>query len=315
MSTSPVIDFHTHIFQAPFEPLANQRTYINDIRKRARLWVKPVTTSLHNLQTLTRYLPKVARMGLDQLSSLIPVAGLLIESTPEDLLEAMDEAGIDRAVVIAHPPNISNEFILDVCSLEPRLIPIVNVSKGTAKPGQTFKKYLSRGAKALKIHTAADGEGIESSRYKILLKVASEEGVPVILHTGCFQSNLFYKKPNNGCPELYKSWYETYPNTQFILAHMNMHDPEAALDVCEEFGNVFVDTSWQPTEVIGEAVRRLGADRVLFGTDWPLVGGNLAIGRRRIDDCIAMGLLNDDQAQLILGKNAAKLLGISKNAD
>jgi predicted TIM-barrel fold metal-dependent hydrolase len=89
---------------------------------------------------------------------------------------------------------------------------------------------------------------------------------------------------------------------------MNYHDPLAALDLAEEHANVRVDTSWQPTEIIGEAVRRLGAEKVLFGTDWPLMGQNIAVGLARVRDCVATGMFTQADADLVLGGNAARLL-------
>ena len=56
----------------------------------------------------------------------------------------------------------------------------------------------------------------------------------------------------------------------------------------------------------------VGPDRVLFGTDWPFVGSNLAVGIERVRICIEAGTLNSADADLILGKNAAQLLGIAE---
>lgn len=322
-----VVDFHVHVFEdhlgkwiskVPLgslaESLSFSRSRIGQLRKQARAWMKPISGSMHSLQTTLRYLPGSARRSLDELSALVPLPGLLVESTVEDLIEALDEAKVDFALVIAHPPLISNEFILEVCKKFPRLIPVVNIPKNTSKPGNLLKHYAARGARALKIHAAADGEGPESPRYRALIRAATEAGMPVIIHTGCLHSHLFYKNPAYGRAECFSTWYENYPQTKFILAHMNFHQPHTALDICEEFPNVLVDTSWQPAEIIGEAVRRIGAEKVLFGTDWPLVGNNISVGRKRIQDCVDTGLLNEEQSRLILGDNALNLLGLSQDA-
>ena len=319
MATSLIIDFHVHTFQSPLELLSKSSLphYFEEmrgIRRKARSWLKPLTHTLHSMQTLLRYLPEIARDNLDQICGLAPFPGLLIESTPADLVEAMEEAQVDLTVVIAQPPYSSNEFILKISADEPRFIPVVNIPKGTLKPGAVLKKYVSQGAKALKIHPAFDGEGPDSLRYRSLMRVASDLRIPVILHTGCLHSRLLYKDASQAHPELFKKWFKNYPDLNFILAHMNMHDPNTAIDVSEEFKNVYVETSWQPAEVIGEAVRRLGAEKILFGTDWPFLGSNLAVGRKRVEECISMGMLNQNEAQLILGENAVKLLGIRQNA-
>jgi predicted TIM-barrel fold metal-dependent hydrolase len=316
-----VIDFHTHVFSSPLKQLPDIRVpyslsgilssdRLQSIRKQARNWAKPLVGSLHQVQTSLRYLPKFTRKNLDELCGLVPLPGLLLESTATDLMAAMDEANVDTALVIAHPPVISNEFILDLCELEPRLIPVVNVPKAVSDPVKTLQGYIRLGAKVLKIHPAADGEGPDSLRYQKLLKEVADQGIPVILHTGCIHSHFFYKDPSQGQVERFAKWFEAYPQISFVLAHMNFHDPEIALDLCEQYENLFVDTSWQPAESIGEAVRRIGAERVLFGTDWPIVGNNMSVGRKRIEECIEIGLFNQEQAELILGENANKLLGL-----
>ncbi len=82
------------------------------------------------------------------------------------------------------------------------------------------------------------------------------------------------------------------------------------MDLAEEHPNVHLTTSWQPAEVISEAIRRIGAEKVFFGSDWPFVGHNMEVGIDRIRDCVAMGVLTTDESELVLGGNAARLLGI-----
>jgi hypothetical protein len=171
-----------------------------------------------------------------------------------------------------------------------------------------LKNFAKKGARALKIHTAADGEGVDSERYHELLATATELGLFVILHTGCLHSNLVFKKPELSRAELFAPWFTEYPDLTFILAHMNFHEPQVAMDLVIEHANVHVDTSWQPAETIGEAVRRVGSDRVLFGSDWPLLGNNISVGLERIEDCVETGLITREDARKILGENAVRLL-------
>lgn len=321
----PIIDFHTHVFnnplkkwaeRIPFLPVGSEKIsdYVNQIRHQARFIRRPLSEGAHEIQTMLRHLPQIARDHLDFMAGMVPLPGLLIESTASDLLEAMDAAHVDCAVTIAHPPTISNDFMIDLGKQNPRFLPVVNIQKGTLKPGLVLKKYVQRGAKAVKIHPSADGEGVESPRYRALIKAAAETGIPVILHTGCIHAPYLYKNPLQGGAELFTRWFENFKDVKFVLAHMNFHDPNTALDLCEEFPQLSVDTSWQPAEAIGEAVRRIGAERVLFASDWPLVGDNIRIGRKRVEECLDIGLLNEKQTQLILGENAAKLLGMELNA-
>lgn len=268
--------------------------------------------SIHQAQPYMRLVPDSIRKKTDELSALLPLPGLLIESTTQDLLLAMERSSVDKTVLIAHPPHMSNEFILKMCQAHPeQLIAAVNVPVGQKSPGAKLKEYIAEGAKLLKIHASADNEGADSPRYKALLKVASKAKLPVILHTGCFHSHIFYKNPEASHAQNFAPWFKDYPETQFILAHMNFNEPSVAFDLAEDYPNVHVDTSWQPSEIIGEAVRRIGAERVLFGTDWPFIGSNISVGLKRIQDCVNANLITSEDSDLILGGNAVKLLGLA----
>lgn len=302
-----VVDFHAHIFPPP--PSTLSAPWLEGMRRKTRHWLKPVSASLHRAQTALRHLPTPARRILDPMSGLVPLPALLFESTLADLQEAMEEAEVQHALVIAHPPLMSNELVLEAAQSDPRLIPVVNLPSHTPRVKATLKGYYEQGARVLKVHPAADGESPRSGWYRTLLGAASDLGMPVILHTGCIHSTVLYKKPEYGKAELYSRWFENFRETPFVLAHMNFHEPHVAMDLAQNYPNVQVDTSWQPAEMVSEAVRRVGAEKVLFGSDWPFVGNNLSIGLNRIYDCLDSGWLNEEQAALILGKNALKLLG------
>ena len=308
-----IIDSHAHVF-----PDLRKREWtegkLGKLRERAKVLWKPVSKSMHAAQTVIRHLPEKTRNRLDALSGVAPLAGLLIESIPEDLLASMNESAVDFTVVIAHPPLITNDFIMELCAKNPRLIPVVNIPKGTPKPATHFRALAKKGAKALKIHASADGDPITTPRYRSLVKAASDLGLPVIIHTGCVHSKVLYKDPDMGRAELFVPWFKEYPKTRFILAHMNFHDPEMAMDLAETHANLYLETSWQPAEVIGESVRRVGADRVLFGSDWPFVGSNTKVGLSRIRDGVETGAMTENQAKLILGQNAAEIFGVQPHA-
>src|SRR6185503_9616178 len=74
----------------------------------------------------------------------------------------------------------------------------------------------------------------------------------------------------------YEPLIRDFPRVRFVLAHMNFFHPEEAIDLAARHENVLLDTSWQPAGVIRRAFRRLGETRLLFGSDWPFLGSNLA---------------------------------------
>lgn len=312
---APIIDFHTHVFKPWIQGALAERIGepFDIIRRQARSWMRPISQSLHDAQTMLRHFPEPARWTMDQLSALAPLPSLFFESTAQDLAEEMEETGVDYALVIAHPGAIPNELVLEANLENPKLLPVVNISEKETDSAELLRRYHAHGARALKIHAASDGKAPDSPHYLSLLKTAADLGLPVIVHTGCIHSNLIYKKPEMGNAQLFAPWFKEFSKTPFILAHMNFHEPHVALDLAQEHPNVYVDTSWQPAETIGEAARRIGAEKVLFATDWPLVGGNQAVGIKRIREAKDLSLITEEQVEMILGGNAAKLLGLDAN--
>ncbi|HTL11858.1 MAG TPA: amidohydrolase family protein [Bdellovibrionota bacterium] len=302
-----IIDAHVHVFPEIPAPAGLQEP-LRDLRRKARGLLGPLAQGFHAVQPMVRHLPGPLRQGLEEIGGLASVPMLALEANAKDLIEAMDAEGVQRAWVIAHPPASSNEMVLDLASGNDRFIPVVNIPAGTDKPGGKLKEYARKGAKVLKIHAAADGDPVSSPRYRSLLTAASELGLPVVIHTGCIHLSLLYKDPEQGRAERFVPWFENHPELRFILAHMNFNEPVQAMNLCEDFANVWVDTSWQPAEVVAEAVRRIGASRILFGSDWPLGGKNIHAGVERIRECVANGAITPEDSEKIFHSNAEGLI-------
>jgi len=321
-----ILDAHVHVMPDPIGAVLSKTSghfalagegYAS-ARDRIRSAIGPVHGLIHKVYAGLRHFPVGVRMGVEELGALAPVPSLLIESTAGDLLSSMERNRIAMSILIAHPPVTSNERVLELSEEHPdRLIPAVNYGRdsGLSEQGAVseFRKAIDRrdGALLLKIHAASDGDGVESARYRGLLDVASEYSVPVILHTGCIHAHVIHRKPALGDPSRFKSWFSDWPRLPFILAHMNMHEPEVALDLAQEFANLHVDTSWQPVEVIIEAVRRIGPERVLFGSDWPLLGSNQRVALDRLAGALATGYISQEDVRRIRGGNLLALLRTS----
>lgn len=105
-------------------------------------------------------------------------------------------------------------------------------------------------------------------------------------------------------PQQFTKLAEAVPEATIILAHMGgYHHTEDAIRVCEKYDNLLIDTSACPyPDKIKEAIERLGAHRVLFGSDGPGCNPKLELQKiKRIG-------LSDREEQLILHDNIASLL-------
>lgn len=284
-----IIDTHTHIYPTLDEALklAGVDVEIPNIKllkKLAKITQGPqskVNKLLQSASPLLRALPKELLPYADKIHAALSMGTTIANSSTKDLLESMDRNGVEKALVIAHPPLIPNDFVLETCAKNERLYPVVNIPTKARAPQELLFKYLDQGAVALKIHAAADGLESSSKHYQALLEVANERELPVIIHTGCIHIKPFYKEPEMGHAHKFVEWFDRYPKINFILAHMNYHHPLKAIEYCERFANVYCDCSWQPAEVISKAVERI-PKKIMFGTDWPLVGSNQEVMLERV---------------------------------
>jgi len=225
--------------------------------------------------------------------------------TPEKLIRKMDEAGIDIAAVSGyrnfpgHSPD-GDKYVLEAINEFPdRLIGYTRINPwwGDAAIDVLEEAILHKGMRGLKLHPATymlypfDALTIE------LVNRAGELGAPVLIHSG----------DENMClPYQIDPLAAQCPDTTIILAHIGgFFSHNAAIDVAERRTNVFVDTSEIPfPDHIRLAVDRLGAEKVLFGTDAPCCDMRLELKKVDLAD------LTPDDYQKVLYRNYASLMDI-----
>jgi predicted TIM-barrel fold metal-dependent hydrolase len=303
-----IIDSHCHVYPSfkrfitgkdnlKFQP-------INKIKKLYKKVMIPYLAVLHKAQESARLVPEKHLPLCDKLIASFGAINTLVDSSVSDLFTHMDDNSINQTIIIAHPPYIPNKFVIELANHNKKIIPIVNLPYNSPTAETDFINYLKLGAKGLKIHAAADGGETESAHYSKLLQIANEHKLPVIIHTGCIHVGPLYKDPTMGHAEHFDVWFDRYPNCKFILAHMNYHHPDIAIQLCKQYPNVFLETSWQPKNKIINAIKEVGAEKVLFGSDWPIMGNNIKHSLDHLYSAFDEGLIAKDQLDLILGINA-----------
>jgi predicted TIM-barrel fold metal-dependent hydrolase len=228
----------------------------------------------------------------------------------DHLLASMERNGIHKTVLIAGEPVATNEWVLaQARAHEGKLVPVVNMpamreDATLAQWGDALTELAQAGAAGFKIHLNMDGLGHAHRAYGVAFEVAEEHGLFIIVHTGCFHA-LGYKTAEPAEPALFAPLFEEHKKVRVCLAHMNRDEPEKAWDVMTRFDHVFADTSWQPREALKRAVRKVGADRILLGSDWPLLHPNL----QHDVSTILREAVGTVKAERIGEKNARAFLG------
>ena len=146
-----------------------------------------------------------------------------------------------------------------------------------------------------------------------VMEIINEYKIPVLIHTAWTQ---YGTKLYHGIPMFVDDLAEQFPEIPFTLTKMGRGYNfifEICIALAMKHDNVYLDTVQSPPEHVARAVREVGAERVMYGTDWDptwrplnlpegIYGRTLAV----IDD---VGL-TDDQKEQVLGKTAAALYGM-----
>jgi predicted TIM-barrel fold metal-dependent hydrolase len=151
-----------------------------------------------------------------------------------------------------------------------------------------------------KIHPSIQRRRITDISYEKYLKLASESKKPVVVHCGRWQEIAGYKFPLEAA--------EKYPELILILAHLGGDQPSLYLNCAEEikekkYKNVYLGTeSVREFYFAGKAVNTIGAERVIFGSDY-----NLGLPQMYIPVVESLKISDEDK-ELIFSGNILRLM-------
>lgn len=226
---------------------------------------------------MREHLPGVLNQSIEQLLSIVGAPVLSWTGTLVRLLRSMDQNDIQHSILLPAPPASTNDWVLQAASLKApdRLIPVCVLpecerSAPLLSWENGWRALADRGAQGFKIHPNMDGLAANHPAYRALFQVASQSNRFVILHTGAFAAFL-YRNRNPADPREFEPLFVDYPTVRVCLAHMNRDEPEVVWQLMRRYEQLYCDTSWQPPEIIRRAIEEVGAERVLLGSDWPLL--------------------------------------------
>lgn len=224
------------------------------------------------------------------------------------LLEHGERAGIDHFIVqsVATTPkqvsSINNFIAASVAASGGRFTGLGTLHPESEDMEADVNELIALGLKGVKIHP--DIQKVKLDDYRLLKMYELCEGrLPILIHTG--DNRYDYSNPNRMLPIL-----DSYPNLTVIGAHFGGWSiwEDAWRDYAGR-ENFYVDCSSSlyaiKSETAVELIHAYGADRVLFGTDYPLWTPESEIERfMKLD-------LTEAEREDILSNNAARLFGIT----
>lgn len=268
---------------------------------------------IEGVASLQEKIPAALYGPLELVSSLALLPQIAVFGTVERLLDSMEQNGIEQAVVIGAAAVASNEWLLEEAwpKAKDRIIPVTTLPELPANASQqewtaAFQSLARAGARGFKIHPNMDGLPLAHPAYRALFEVAKAQKRFVIVHTGCFDV-LGYRQSGALALEELKPLLDDHREVRVCLAHMNREHPEQAWQLMEQHEQLFADTSWQPARVVERALKRVGASRLLLGSDWPLLHSDLQKDALEILTSAASA----DDFEQVSRKSAQTFLGLS----
>ncbi len=199
----------------------------------------------------------------------------------------------------------ANDLVLRLMQTEPGLAHgFCYVSQAHDRQAvEEIRRCVGAGMKGIKLWVAVK---CNDERTFPIAKAAIDLGVPILIH-----SYLRWEEtlPGESKPPEIAELAARYPALTIIMAHMAFRWKEG-VDAVRDHPNIFVDTSGMDPELgsVEYAVRQLGVDRVLFGSDAPGRDVLCQIGRVMAAD------ISPADRDTILHVNSEKLLGLTGGA-
>ena len=228
-------------------------------------------------------------------------------------LRLADRAGFDKlfvtdCVAVKYDMRGGNRQLGEALKRYPdRLIGYVSIP--SARYGQAAVEEIQRGyevygMKGVKMVHRVSGLGsyqlitsFDEPQMHPIVEKAAELGMPLLLHA---------------TPEECEALSQVVPEATIIIAHTSgcptaWGDWPKAIETARRCPNIYLDTASSQVDMgyIEAAVKAVGAERVLFGTDLPLLDPFTQLAKVTGAD------LGAEDKELILGSNIARLIGMS----
>jgi uncharacterized protein len=222
---------------------------------------------------------------------------------------------VDATTAFGHPALSSEDIADRAAGFTDVLIPFGSVDP--LVPDEAVRRarrlVTEHGVRGFKFHPSMQGFAPNDPAVYPLYAAIEELGVPAVFHTG--QTGIGAGLPGGrgiklrlSDPMLIDDVAADFPGLTVILAHPSVPWQDSAISIATHKANVYIDLSgWSPKYFPPQLVRAMNSllqDKVLFGTDYPLL-----TPERWLRDFDKLDVKPDIRPK-ILKQNAIRLLGL-----
>jgi len=242
--------------------------------------------------------------------------------TIEEVLDSMQRNGIDYTVLAnfapAHIIHRNNCWTLATARQHSQLVPLVSLHP--AMGGDLLAQlqhYLALGAKGLKLHPSIQEFMPNHPAMQEVYAFCDAQAFPVVFHCG-FVSHVYLN--DFASLEMILPVIDSYRRMPLVLTHMAEGNAADVFRVAASYPQVSFDTSitisgklcfkrlhdpcWQDDAYVVDVIRRVGAERIVFGSDYPFGSPIHDVTR------LLRMPLTDAEKRLIVGGNALRIFSL-----
>jgi len=207
-----------------------------------------------------------------------------------------------------------NAWTCTVARENPALVPFISLdpSMDGVTMVREINDRLKEGAKGIKLHPANQRFFPNDGRLYPAYHKIEELGLPIITHSGA--AALAGDPEEHARPANFVDVLRNFPGLTLVLAHMARGYLDETLEIMQTYPSVHLDSSGAiegtmashtlSDEEAVAMIRRVGPDRVLFGSDWPWF--HPVKDAQRMDSLP----LSAEEKRLIFYENAQRVLGL-----
>lgn len=241
-------------------------------------------------------------------------------ATAEDLVEAMDRDGIDRAVVFGFAfrdlglCRLCNDYVLEAARSYPdRIIPLAVVPPLARGAVAEVERARSLGAVGVG-ELFPEGQGFNLDDLRQTWRIAGlchELGMFIMFHCAEPVGHSYPGKGTVG-PREAAAFCDNHPEVRVVFAHLGggLFLYESMPEMRLILSNAYYDTAALPF-LYDHSMLRCAAGlvpgKLLFGTDFPI------LGLQRFRRGLEMAEMSQDVMDRLMGFNARELIGSTFN--
>lgn len=201
----------------------------------------------------------------------------------------------------------------------------VNLSKSQAYVEEKIQKIDSLNLKGIKLIPTLQffNPTVVKQNMEKLFDYCEKKGKIVTSHTGC--DPYIWEQPHfsqDANPKYLKPIIRDFETVNVIVAHMGCYSAKVpgvwmdeALELGKENLNVWFDIAAVPyvvthRKLVDKVRKTVGFDRVLFGSDYPSVGGGEVSIKSMVAEVKESNHLTMEEKAKVLGANAVRLFGL-----